>query len=98
MGPRRLFHALYLDEPLFQPRVHLHDDGESLRIARLLGSAQQLTGEWWLRLDPRFWVGIKKTVQTKKPPPVEERSFVAVVIPITRPSAPDLDAMQEEYP
>ena len=43
---------------------------ERLKFARSLGAAQQLTKGRLPRLDPKFRVGIKRSVQTKKPPQI----------------------------
>ena len=45
-------------------------NGRQLRFARSVGAAPQLTELWSCRLDHQNWVGIKRLVQTKKPPQI----------------------------
>ena len=60
-------------------------------------AARQLTGSAMDRLACPGVVGIKRLVQTKKTAPICGTVLQAVAIPITRPSAPDLDLMVEYY-
>ena len=56
------------DPALFSTLRHARLNGQRLKVARPLGAAQQLTKGRLPRLDPKFRVGIKRSVQTKKPP------------------------------
>jgi hypothetical protein len=59
-----------------------------------MGMAPRLTELWSCRLDHQNFVGIKRKVQTKNHPRYGV-VLKAVAIPITRLSAPNLDAMSE---
>ena len=63
-------------------------------IARVLGAASKLTESALIGLDRQVTKGINRSVQTKNPPHVGADS-IAEAIPITRPSAPDFDALEE---
>ena len=58
------------DPALFSTLRHARLNGQRLKVARPLGAAQQLTKRQLPRLDPKFRVGIKRPVQTKKPPQI----------------------------